>query len=118
MAQKAITAPQELLDQLADAYTFRDGDSVAAFLLRHPYLVDLLMEARGEIRKQFGPETPVVLQLSSDAEAEHDEELLALVLTPLPVDEALSRLDRLDETWWLDALDRAQDQLTIHVEFA
>ncbi len=31
--------------------------------------------------------------------------------------ETLKRLDQLDDAWWLEALDQAQEKLSINVEF-
>ncbi|HEY7032679.1 MAG TPA: hypothetical protein VH482_15155 [Thermomicrobiales bacterium] len=42
--------------------------------------------------------------------------LFAVIRTALPEDDALRRLDRFDEEWWLKAGARASGQLTIDVE--
>lgn len=59
-----------------------------------------------------------MLEVVTEADAEDDRELFAFVQTDLPHQEALARLEQLDEDWWLDASDRAQGKLCMHVEFA
>jgi len=46
------------------------------------------------------------------------KELFAYIRTSLPVDEALSRLDKFDEEWFLDQLDRAGGRFNFNLEFA
>ncbi len=90
---------------------------MAEFLDAHPFLVPLLMEAHGKIEKHFGPFPDVVLEVVTDPEAENDRELFALVQTDLSPDEALHRLDRLDQEWWLEASLQARCLLNIDVEY-
>ena len=111
-------ALDERMASLADLYRFNDREAVTGFLHRHDFLVELLIEAREHIRTHFGPDTPAALEVFHDPEGEHGEpDLLALIETTLPPEEALMRLDRLDETWWLEALPRSQFILTITLRF-
>ena len=112
------TALDERLASLADLYRFNDREAVTDFLSRHDFLVDLLIEAREHISTHFGPDTPTALEVFYDLDDEHGEpDLLALIETTLPVEEASMQLDRLDETWWFDALPRGQYILHIDVRF-
>ena len=112
-------ALDERMASLADLYRFNDREAVTGFIYRHDFLVELLIEARKHIRTHFGPDTPAALEVLHDPEDEHGEpELLALIETTLPPEEALMRLDRLDETWWLDALPRSQFILTITLRYS
>ncbi len=111
-------ALDERMASLADLYRFNDREAVTGFIYRHDFLVELLIEARKHIRTHFGPDTPAALEVLQDPEDEHGEpELLALIETTLPPEEALMRLDRLDETWWLEALPRSQFILTITLRY-
>lgn len=91
------------LQSLGQLYTFRRPEEVFGFLQAHPFLVPLLVEACGKIAEYFGPSPEIILEVVTDPEAENDRELFALVRTGLSPDEALSRLGRLDQEWWLDA---------------
>ena len=115
--QRGIT-PAERIAPLADLYRFNDREAVTGFLQRHDFLVDVLVEAREHIRMHFGPDTPTALEIFYDLDDEHEEpDLLALIETTLPPEEASAQLDRLDETWWLDALPRGRYVLHIDVRF-
>ena len=115
--QRGVT-PAEHIASLADLYRFNDREAVTGFLQQHDFLVDLLIEAREHIRTHFGPDTPAALEVFYDLDDEHEEpDLLALIETTLPAEEASVQLDRLDETWWLDALPRSQYILTITLRF-
>ena len=118
VSDRRDTALDERLVSLVDLYRFTDREAVTDFLYRHDFLVDVLIEAREHIRTHFGPETPTALEVFYDLDDEHEEpELLALIETTLPAEEAAVHLDRLDETWWLDALPRSQYILTITLRF-
>lgn len=115
--QRGVT-PAERIASLANLYRFNDREAVTGFLHRHDFLVDVLVEARRHIRTHFGPDTPTALEIFYDLDDEHEEpELLALIETTLPAEEAAVHLDRLDEAWWLDAMPRSQFILTITLRF-
>jgi len=105
------------LHRLEEIYSLRDAATVRRFLHACPQLVEVLLEARVYLQKHFGPDPQVMLEVVSDPEAESRDELFAYILTSLPVDEALARLDRLDEEWFLDQLDRINGQLNFNLEF-
>ena len=106
------------LHRLEEIYSLRDAATVRRFLHACPQLVEVLLEARVHLQKYFGPDPQVTLEVISDPEAEGVDELFAYILTSLPVDEALARLDRLDEEWFLDQFDRIDGQFNFNLEFA
>ena len=115
--QRGVT-PAERIASLANLYRFNDREAVTGFLYRHDFLVDVLIEARDHIRTHFGPDTPTALEVFYDLDDEHEEpELFALIETTLSAEEASMQLDRLDETWWLDALPRGRYILQIDIRF-
>jgi hypothetical protein len=105
------------LQALGQFYTFRRAEKVSGFLQAHSFLVPLLMEAYSKIAKYFGPSPEVVLEIVIDQEAEDDRELFALVRVDLSLDEALRRLERFDQEWWLDASSLGCCLLNIDVEY-
>ncbi len=60
---------------------------------------------------------PVRLEVVTDSE-EGDSALYARILTALPAEEALQRLDALLEAWWLHSLPRARNLLHLDVRRA
>lgn len=111
-----ITESQRL-HQLEEMYSLRNAPTVRRFLRAYPQLVDVLLGAHVYLQKYFGPDPQVTLKVVSDPEVEGMEELFAYILTSLPVDEALARLDRLDEEWFLDQLDRVGGRFNFNLEF-
>ena len=104
--------------QLEKVYSFRNAEAVRRFLQTHPHLIEVILEAYPYLVKYFGPNPQVMLEVVGDPEAEGLEELFAYILTSLPVDEALARLDKLDQEWFLDQLDRIGGQFNFNLEFA
>lgn len=104
----------ELLEQL---YTFRRPEEVHRFVRADAFLVALLLDAYFQIAKHFGPQPYVILEVITDPEAENYSELFAFIRTSLPPDQALHKLHRFDDEWWLDEAARAEGKLCIHVEF-
>ena len=105
------------LCQIEEIYSLRDPTSVRRFLHTYPQLVEVLLDAHVYLQKYFGPDPQVILEVVSDPEVEGMDELFAYILTSLPVDEALARLDRLDEEWFLDQLDRVAGRFNFNLEF-
>lgn len=105
------------LPQLEEMYSLRHAATVRHFLGAYPQLIAVLLEAHVYLQKYFGPALQVTLEVVRDPEVEGVEELFAYILTPLPVDEALARLDRLDEEWFLDQLDRVGGRFNFNLEF-
>lgn len=96
-------------------YIVRDRRTVERFLDRYDFLVPLLDEARVNIARVFGPETPAGLELVTDPE-EGDSALFVRVETSLPPRSALDRLNVLFDDWWLDAMPAARG--LVHVDVA
>ncbi len=94
-------------------FPFSDADSVEDFLWKHPFLVDMVLEAREQIHRYFGAECTLALQPFYDPEDPQFHYLEILIRTQLPVQEELRLLEQLDEGWWYDASSRAQGWLNI-----
>ena len=103
-----------LLERL---YIFRKPKEVSRFLEDNPFLIQLLLEAYGQIGRHFRPYPQVFLETVTDPETPDDRELFALICTSLTPEEALDVLDRFDRDWWLDKSHTAQGNLCIDIEF-
>ncbi|MGH7596123.1 MAG: hypothetical protein ACREOI_07200 [bacterium] len=116
LEKQSDTQTLELLQQYG--YTFRRPDEVVDFLLRHSSLLEILEKAPKQIQRHFGNGIiSLVLEAVKDPETEDDEELILFIQTALPVDQALQKLDRLDDTWWLETGSRTQGNLGMNLEF-
>jgi hypothetical protein len=101
---------------LRQAFAFR-GD-VETMAEGSPHLVPLLIEARQQVGRVFGPDAPLVLEVVENPDAsEALPELFMYIQTRLPVQAARARLAQLDDEWWLDALPRAAGRLNIGLEY-
>ena len=105
------------LTDIEKVYVLRGPDEIQAFLKTAPYLVDLLKAAYPFLQKQFGDNVQVALEVIDDPEVEDWRTLFGYILTSLPVDEALSRLNRFDEGWLAHQSDQVQAQLAFNLEF-
>jgi hypothetical protein len=102
---------------LFERYVFRGYWQVRRFLEAEPYLVPLLFEAYDEIRRLFGQNTGLALELTYDPDGGPESgELFALVQTSESVEEALAKLQRLDTEWWLATSRQARGKMNIDVE--
>jgi len=78
----------------------------------------VLEEAIPHIRAAFGEVDELRLELTRDPETVDEEScLFILIRTPLAWRQALARLDRLDDAWWLEASRATDGRLCIDVDF-
>lgn len=103
-------------EALQSLYGLRGRTDVLRFLGAHPFLAPLLLEAYDKIQEHF-PEASTSVEVFVAPEAENAPELVAFIGVDSPPEEALCRLDRFDEDWWLQASSRAQGKLCIHLEY-
>jgi hypothetical protein len=109
--------PPPWLNGHAHRMTLRQPEAVKAFLEENHFLIPVIEEASVKLVEYFGAETPLVLEIRSQAEDEGSE-LFLYVKTDLPVPEALTRLDRFDEEWWLDEMGRSRNLMVIKLGYA
>lgn len=105
------------LRQLERFYTFPDGSAVHHFLQTYPHLTEFLLEAYPLLREHFGSDLQVVLEIVSDPETADAHELVAQICTSLPVEEALARLDRFDQEWFLGQVARVGGVFNVNLTF-
>jgi hypothetical protein len=105
------------LRQLQGFYTILDAADVLHFVRTYPAAVDILAEARPYLERLFGPTPQVILEVTSDPVSEDSEELFGYIQTSLPVEEALDRLHRLDQEWFLALISRVRGRLNFNLDF-
>jgi hypothetical protein len=116
MPSTATAFASTSLDAVEKLFEIGDVPGVRRYLDGQPTLVPLLVEARRAIPRYFPDPTGVRLELLADRDDGDHVDLFAIIRTVLPEDEALRRLDRFDEEWWLEAAVRGNGHLTIDVE--
>jgi hypothetical protein len=107
------------LERVGELYSFRNAGAVKGFLQHHQHVIDFLIESYPYVSKHFGRYPEIILELIKDQEIDASEQLVAYIktsVTSLPVDEALARLDKLDEEWLIDQLERVDGLFNFNLE--
>jgi len=114
-----LSLPSVWIRLLEVWYRFRNYMEVTTFLLGEPQLLPVLFEAYWHIARCFDPRPQVVLEVAQDPDDDPDAppQLLILIQTNLNAPEALSRLDALDRSWWLDVPWEFRQHLVLDVEY-
>ena len=112
------TRRESEIRRLQTFYEFRNSPEIRRFLRTYPDLIALLDEARVYLEDVFGPSPRVALQVVLDPEVDSLKQLVAYIVTSLPVDEALGRLEQFDDEWFLSQLDLTGGCLIFNLEFA
>lgn len=100
--------------RLQRRYQFRHYAAVAGYMRDRAVPMDFLFDIARELEAAF-PDAPLFMEIVTDPE-EGTEHLLISAATDLPVREALDRLRRFDEAWWLANVDRAHGQVCVDIE--
>jgi hypothetical protein len=92
--------PLKKIEDIFKFYDFPESeiDAIVDFLSENDYLIPILIEAKTKAKEIFG-EAPIILTLDRDPE-EGFKELFGLIQVKLPIEKALSLLDRFDEMWF------------------
>ena len=115
MAQSTLKHPRAVMSELKREFQISDEDETLAFLERHPTVAPLLFDIRSNIRRFFG-EDPVRLDMFHDPEwPQDDPELVANIQTALEPKEALARLQKFDDEWWIKRLSETRPPLIVSI---
>ncbi|MEK7275276.1 MAG: hypothetical protein AAB296_04935 [Candidatus Desantisbacteria bacterium] len=107
---------QEELVCLPQFYKVFNEDKVISFLKNYPFLLPILVEAPIEIYRIF-PRDDINLELELHHDPEEDyDELFVVIKSPYSPQKARELMDKLDETWFLEIMDRAKNKLCITEE--
>ena len=102
------------IKEMENYYTFINHKDVITFLEANRSIVKILKDANGEIKRVFGKDIHLYLELHRDPE-EDFEGLFIVMKTNLSPEDSLNLLDRLDEEWWLHVDDNISNILEIMV---
>lgn len=113
----SVPLPAPWLNGHTHQMSLHKPEIVKAFLEENRFLIPVIEEASAKLVEYFGAETPQVLEVRSQAEDEASD-LFLYVRTDLPLSEALATLDRFDEEWWFDEMDRSRNRMVIKLGYA
>lgn len=116
-----VESPPEVIqaspiNQLQRLYLSRNDFAVWEFVDSHSFLIPVLEEVRQRVSDFFPLPFNLVLEITTDPEAVDSRVLFVFIQTTLALAEAMRRLDRFDEEWWLEASEPAEGKLCIDVE--
>ena len=111
------TYPTSDLRKLEQHYLFRNRSEVMDFAVNNSFLLQPIHEAWGQIRNYFGESVQAVLEVVADPEFFEDQELVIFIRTDLSPDEALEKLEQIDNAWLLDVPADVRKKLCVTVEF-
>ncbi len=92
-------AVYKAVDGLNSLYRFQEPDLVRRLLVSNNTLRRMLIKIYSNIRKEF-PSEAINLDVFSDSPNSNENDLVVSVVTSLPVDEAIDRLDRVENVRW------------------
>jgi len=106
----------DILRKLRGKYKLSNPSKLLSFFEKNSYLIPVVIEAYEELKERF-PSEKLVLEVVSDSEDDSCDELFAYINTSLPVEEALQKLDDLDEQWFLNKLDETKGLFNFNLKF-
>jgi hypothetical protein len=112
---RIVTSSRRPREVVEDLYEVRKPEEVRLFLDTYPFLLPLIEEAHGRVLERF-PASRLFLQVLHDPEEPANSQLIAFVATDCDPAVAFKKLQELDASWWLTAMDRAQGKFQINVE--
>jgi hypothetical protein len=87
------------IDRIKALYMIRDPDHVESFLSKNKTLIRVVFSIYTKIRKEF-PSEDITLEAVSDSPLSNEKDIVISVSTSLPVDEAIERLDKVEDIPW------------------
>ena len=84
---------------------------------KNRFLFSLLEEIPNKIYEYFGNNQKLSLKISHEPDFPQSSELWVSILTELSAKEALSILEKFDEEWWLENMDKSAGKLNINLKF-
>jgi hypothetical protein len=104
------------LDEIGDTYSLSMAANIQMFLMAHPVIIDVLLAAYPYLINAFGYAPQIRLEVFRDPEAVQSEQLIAYIITNLPVDQALARLSEFDDRWFIQQLDQVGGDFNFNLE--
>lgn len=109
-------SPFSQVQKLEAKYIFKDKEEVSDFITTNPHLEPLLIDALNPIMTIF-PDSPLNLSVFHDPESPTGDHLVLGISTKMRAREALKELDKIDESWWGENIERAKGMLSIELEY-
>jgi hypothetical protein len=105
------------INALAREYEIKNPELTAEFIGENLFLLDLLEEIPAQVRRFFGGETKLALEILSEPDFASSSEIFVLVFTKIGAKQARALMDEFDRQWWLENLDKANCKLNVSLEY-
>jgi hypothetical protein len=96
---REISSTTSEIDTIDKLFKVRKPDKVKQFLSGNKTLVKMISSIYTKIRKEF-PSENIILEAVSDSPLSREKDIVISVSTSLSVDEAIERLDRVEDVRW------------------
>lgn len=117
LAKSQSRVVDEKIDSLKETFEINKIEDVKNFLLKNRDLFPLLEEISNRIYQYFGDKQKLSLKVSHEPDFPQTPELWVSILTEYSAKEALPILEKFDEEWWLENMDRSAWKLNINLKF-
>ena len=104
------------IEYLEKLYTWREKIEVLEFLENYQFLIPILLEAPDKICHYF-PEAQLFLECVTDPEGIDDDMLELAICMNLDPDEAVDKLNKFQDDWWLNLSDKIRQPLCPILEY-
>ena len=91
-------------------------NAVCRFLEHHPAVEGIIRDSQPALARLFGEPLHIILERIRYPEEQSSDELVAWIQSDLPVDEALDRLDRFEDWWFVAHQDATASRFNFNVE--
>ncbi len=117
IAGKQAESINSEINDLRSKFEITNFEEVRNFLTKNRFLVSLVEEIPSKIYQYFGIGQKLALQVLYEPDFPQSFELWIHILTELSAKEALPVLERFDEEWWLENMDKSDGKLNITLKF-
>lgn len=117
IAEKQAKSINLEINDLRSKFEITNFEEVRNFLTKNRFLVSLVEGIPSKIYQYFGIGQKLALQILCEPDFPKSFELWIHILTELSAKKALPILERFDEEWWLENMDKSDGKLNITLKF-
>lgn len=117
LSNRGISLADKIKDIILE-YPNSNEAELESFLIDNPRIIDYIPKAKEQIRKYFGNDVEISLEVFFDPEVDDDDgtSLFMNVRTSDDLDSAMQKLDSLDEEWFIPEVGEYADNFTIDLD--
>ena len=117
IAKKQTESINSEIKALRSKFETLNFEEIKKFLSRNRFLIGLLEEIPDGIYQYFSDSPKLALKVSYEPEFPNSSELWIEILTKLSAKEATNLLEKFDEKWWLENMEKGNGKVNITVKF-